>query len=282
MSEPATEEGAGLVSRELRQRYAEEGYMVLESVIPDDTLRMLREECSYFPGYMDARFDAGLVAAGALSFRGKRYFVNNLYRYSSRTWQFLFGDLMAQVCRATIGDEAYLFNEQWVVKGGEQGMNFAWHQDSGYVKAVDAGTSHQPCLTCWCTLDDVDESNGTVHLLPHSRGGTAGRIISHERDLETKDLIGYAGDDPGIAIKAPAGSVVAFSSYNLHCSGANSTERMRRVYLPQYVAAPLTHSRTGERFNLAVPFLNKGRNVYENAADTPERWGGVSPPGLAA
>ncbi len=104
---------------------------------------------------MDARFDAGLVAAGALSFRGKRYFVNNLYRYSSRTWRFLFGDLMAEVYRATIDDEAYLFNEQWVVKGGE-------------------------------------------------------------------------------------------------------------------------------RFNLAVSFLENGRNVYDHAADTPECWGGASPPGLAA
>ena len=46
---------------------------------------------------------------------------------------------MAEVCKATIGDNAVLFNEQWVVKGAEQGMNFAWHQDSGYVLAEDPG-----------------------------------------------------------------------------------------------------------------------------------------------
>lgn len=273
---------SGLVSAADRRLYAEEGYMVLEGVIAGDMLQMLREECSYFLGYMDARFDAGLVADGALSFRGKRYFVNNLYRYSSRTWQFIFGDLMAEVCRATLGDEAYLFNEQWVVKGSEQGMDFSWHQDSGYVKFMDSGTVHRPYVTCWCTLDAVDEANGTVYLMPHSRGGTANRIIDHDRDPETNDLVGYAGDDPGIAIEAPAGSVVAFSSYNLHSSGANSTDRMRRVYLPQYAPAPLRHSQTGERFNLAVPFLKEGRNVYDHAADIPERWGGAAPPGQAA
>jgi len=278
MSKPRLER----VSAEQRALYASEGYMVLEGVIPEDMLRMLREECSYFLGYMDARFDAGLVGEGALSFRGKRYFVNNLYRYSSRTWRFIFGDLMAEICRATLGGEACLFNEQWVVKGGEQGMNFSWHQDSGYVKFMDPGTVHQPYLTCWCALDDVDESNGTVHLLPHSRGGTAKSIIDHHRDPETNDLIGYTGDDPGIAIEAPAGSVVAFSSYNLHSSGANTTRKMRRVYLPQYVPAPLHHSRTGERFNLAVPFLKDGQIVYDLAMDTPERWGGAAPPGLAA
>ena len=278
MSKPSPE----LVSAAQRALYANEGYMVLEGVIPEDALRMLREECSYFLGYMDARFDAGLVGEGALSFRGKRYFVNNLYRYSPRTWRFIFGDLMAEVCRATLGEEAYLFNEQWVVKGGEQGMDFCWHQDSGYVKFMDPGTVHPPYVTCWCALDDVDEANGTVHLLPHSRGGTAKRIIDHERDPETNDLIGYTGDDPGIAIEAPAGSVVAFSSYNLHSSGANTTRKMRRVYLPQYAPAPLRHSRTGERFNLAVPFLKDGHIVYDQALDTPERWGGAAPPGLAA
>ena len=269
---------SNLVSATDRQLYAEEGYMVLPGVIPDDMLRMLREECSYFLGYMDACMDHGLVSAEALSRRGSRYFVNNLYRYSARLWQFIYDDLMAEVCRATIGDEAYLFNEQWVVKGAEQGMKFSWHQDSGYVKFMDPGTVHEPYLTCWCTLDPVDESNGTVYLLPHSRAGTKGRIIAHTKDPETNDLIGYTGDDSGIAIEVPEGSIVAFSSYNLHSSGANTTDAMRRVYLPQYAPAPLRHSQTGERFNLAVPFVNQGRNIYDRGTDTPENWGGLAPP----
>lgn len=273
---------AGIVPDEAGQLYAEEGYMVLEGVVPKDVLRMLREECSYFLGYMDARIDAGLVANEALTFRGKRYFVNNRYRFSQRLWRYVYGDLMAAVCRATLGDEAYLFNEQWVVKGAEQGMKFSWHQDSGYVKFMDPETVHEPYLTCWCALDDVDETNGTVYLLPHSRAGTKGRIITHSKDAVSHDLIGYAGDDPGVALDVPAGSIVAFSSYNLHRSGANTTGQMRRVYLTQYVPAPVFHSQTGERFNLAVEFLKGGRNVYDHGMDTPERWGGTAPPALVA
>ncbi|MDE0662154.1 MAG: phytanoyl-CoA dioxygenase family protein [Gammaproteobacteria bacterium] len=273
---------AGLVSDEDRQLYADEGYMVLKGVVPEDMLRMLREECSYFLGYMDARIDAGLVASEALTFRGKRYFVNNRYRFSERLWRYVYGDLMADVCGATLGDDAYLFNEQWVVKGAEQGMRFSWHQDSGYVKFMDPETVHEPYLTCWCALDDVDETNGTVYLLPHSRAGTKGRIITHTRDAVSHDLVGYTGDDPGVALDVPAGSIVAFSSYNLHRSGANTTRDMRRVYLTQYVSAPVFHSQTGERFNLAVEFLKGGRNVYDHAMDTPERWGGTAPPALVA
>ncbi len=146
---------------------------------------------------------------------------------------------MAEVARATVGDEAYLFHEQWVVKGAEQGMKFAWHQDSGYVKWYDPKTNHKPYVTCWCTLDDVSEENGTVYLLPHSRGGTRGTIIDHFKEEGTNDLIGYTGSDPGDAIIVPAGSIVAFDSMVFHRCGPNKTENMRRIYLPQYSAAPI-------------------------------------------
>ena len=58
--------------------------------------------------------DAGLVGEGALSVRRNRYFVNSLYRYSDRLHEFLFSDLMANICGATVGDDTILFNEQWV------------------------------------------------------------------------------------------------------------------------------------------------------------------------
>ena len=270
------------IPEDQKKLFADEGYMILEAVIPDDMLQMLREECSYFIGYMDAKMDAGQLAAGALSSRGNRYFVNDMYRYSNRLWQFIFSDLMADVCRATIGDEAYLFHEQWVVKGAEQGMKFSWHQDSGYVKAYDPDTTHKPYVTCWCTLDDVNEANGTVYLLPHSLGGTKGNIITHTKDPDSNDLIGYTGDEKGLTIEVPAGSIVCFSSYNLHSSGSNTTDKMRRVFLPQYSPAPISNTQTGEQMNLAVPFVRNGNNIYDHGTDTSENWGGSPPPSLAA
>lgn len=65
---------------------------------------------------------------------------------------------MAEVAQAALGPDVYLFHEQWVVKGAEQGMQFAWHQDSGYVKWGDTQTKHQPYLTCWCTLSQFAAS----------------------------------------------------------------------------------------------------------------------------
>lgn len=266
------------VSSDAKQRFDDTGIMVLAGVIPADDVTMLREECAYFLGYADARMDLEGRPFNPITVRGRRYFVNGLHRYSDRLWRFLFGDVMADVCRATLGDDAVLFNEQWVVKGADEGMAFSWHQDSGYVKARDPETTHPPYLTCWCTLDDVSVVNGTVHVLGLDEGGTRDTIVTHGHDRETNDLIGYTGDLAGTAIEAPAGSVIAFSSYNLHRSGTNSTDAMRRVYLAQYAAAPIVHSRTGEQFNLAVPFLRDGEVVYDRAGDTAANWGGIDAP----
>lgn len=263
----------GLITPEHAELYRTEGYMILERVIPDEMLAMLREECSYFLGYHDGQMDLRGDKSQGITHRGSRYFISNKYRLSHRMWRFIYSDLMAQVTQAALGPNVFLFHEQWVVKGPEKGMSFSWHQDSGYVKSGDKMTTHRPYLTCWCTLDDVNEENGTVYLLPHSRGGTSSTIFDHVRDETSKDLVGYTGSDPGIPIIAPAGSVVAFTSYNFHRSGMNSSPRMRRVYLPQYSAEPILRTSDDGYWGMAVPFVRDGQVVYNRANDTQENFG---------
>ncbi len=251
-----------------REQFREEGFCVLKEVIDTETLTMLREECSYFQGYIDALMDERSITTMGITHRDKRYFVSNRYHQSRRLRHFLFGKLMADVTRRLLGNEVYLFNEQWVVKAAEQGMKFSWHQDSGYVKFRDPATQHRPYLTCWCALDDVDESNGTAYVLPHSRGETRETIYEHTHEEGTNDLLGYTGSDPGEPVIAPAGSIATFTSYNLHRSGTNNTNHMRRVYLAQYSGEELRGS-DGGLWAMAVPFLADGKIIYSADQDTP-------------
>src|SRR5829696_10102378 len=172
-----------------------------------------------------------------------------------RVREFLFSELMAEVVRAALGESAYLFNEQYVVKAAEKGLKFGWHQDSGFV-----GYPHRPYLSCWCAIDDVTVENGTVYLLPYSRAGTR-EVVEHVKDEETNDLVGYFGDDPGDPVVARAGSIACFSSVCFHRSGANETDQPRRVYLAQYSAEPIMTEDGSRVRHLAKPFLEGGKRV---------------------
>ena len=174
--------------------------------------------------------------------------------------EFLFGELMADVCRATLGENAFLFHEQYVVKFAEVGTKFGWHQDSGYV-----GHYHRPYLSCWCALDDMSIENGTVSVLPYSAiGMTPDDLYDHEIEMGSNDKIGYQGDNPGVPALVPAGSIVVFSSRTFHRSGPNRTSRIRRCYLAQYSAEPIHESR-GDGFVGAGDPHSQGRRAVRSA-----------------
>lgn len=240
-----------------KEQYRQEGYFILESVMTDEQLEGLRAECQRYIDAYDAEMEAKGVDVIGINHYKKRYFISDRGQESPIITSFIFSDLMAEVCRATLGDDAYLFNEQYVVKAAEVGMKFGWHQDSGYV-----GHYHRPYLSCWCALDDMTVENGTVYVLPYSRAGMQpDDLITHTVEEGTNDKVGYHGDDPGIPAIVPAGSVVVFSSRTFHRSGTNTSRHMRRSYLAQYSAEPIMSADGSALWRRAVPFLKGGQVV---------------------
>jgi hypothetical protein len=240
-----------------KQQFRDEGFFLLERALSDEQLQILRDECARFIDLIHADLDrlGTDKDPGGFNQRGKRYFIGNRYQEGQRLHEVLFCDLMAAICRATIGPNAYLFVEQYVLKCAEVGQKFAWHQDSGYV-----GHEHRPYVSCWCALDDMSEANGTVYMLPYSRAGVR-RRVDHRKEEGSNDMVGYFGDDPGDPVICPAGSIAVFSSVCFHRSGTNTTQNMRRVYLAQYSPEPIM-SADGSRFwNKAEPFLRDGQRV---------------------
>jgi ectoine hydroxylase-related dioxygenase (phytanoyl-CoA dioxygenase family) len=242
-----------VVTEEHMRQYKEEGYFILEQVIPDEHLELLRNECQHYIDELDAEMDRQSVDKIGINHKGKRYFIPGFGKdRNPRLAEFLFSSLMQKVCNATLGPTPYLFLDQYVVKAAEKGMKFGWHQDSGYI-----GHPHPPYLTCWCTLDDVTEENGTVYLLPYSRAGSR-ELVPHVKDPETNDKVGYFGDDPGVPVIIPAGSIACFSSTVFHRSGFNATNYMRRIYLAQYTAEPLLKKDGSGPWFMAEPFSHNG------------------------
>lgn len=239
-------------------QFEERGYAVFEGVLAGDALALLRSECDAFVAREDARMNAAGVDTIGISHRGKRYFANECQRVVPALRSVLFSEAMADICRATIGDTAYFFFDQYVVKGPEGGLPFSWHQDSGYVVGNGGPPDHAPYLTCWCPLDDATEENGTVRLIPGShRDG----ILPHNRQPGTNDLVGAPAETEGLIVEAKAGDVVAFSSLTLHATGANRSDRPRRVYLAQYTPEAMLNPNTRQLRRNAIPLVQGGEQV---------------------
>lgn len=245
-----------------REQFVRDGYAVFERVLEGTILEMLREECARFVTREDARLDELKTDVDGITHRGQRYFAGECQRVQPRLRSMLFSEAMMEICRATLGPDCYFFYDQFVVKGADGGLPFSWHQDSGYLLTNGGPPDHKPYLTCWCPLDDASARNGTVRVLPFSQMPESREcILPHTRQSGTNDLVGYAGDTPGVVVEVPAGSVVAFSSRLLHATGANKTSKIRRVYLAQYSPEVILHPGTRRLRRDAIPLLEGGRQV---------------------
>jgi ectoine hydroxylase-related dioxygenase (phytanoyl-CoA dioxygenase family) len=240
------------------RQFQEDGYAVFDNLLSGELLDLLRGCCDEFVSREDARMDAAGTDTLGITHRNRRYFANECQREQPQLRQMLFSEAMANVCRATLGDTAYFFFDQYVVKGPEGGLPFSWHQDSGYVVGNGGPAGHLPYLTCWCPLDDTTIANGTVRVVPgsHRRG-----VLPHKRQQGSNDFAIDVNEDEAVALEVPAGSVVAFSSRMLHATGANQTDRPRRIYLAQYTPEVILNPGTLQLRRNAIPLIQEGRQV---------------------
>jgi ectoine hydroxylase-related dioxygenase (phytanoyl-CoA dioxygenase family) len=249
-----TRTDAAMITDDMIRQYRDDGYFVLEGVIGGEDLELLRSAAEFSIERADAAMDAAGVDRLGINARGKRYFSHMVYQERPELRQFIFGPIMEEICRRVLGDNAYLFWEQYVIKAADPDTTFAWHQDSGYVHE-----DHDPYLTCWIALDDVNEENGSVYLLPYSRSGI--RSYIRHVAIDSGDKVCYFGSDPGMPVIVPAGSIVCFSSTVIHRSGANLTDKMRRVYLLQYSDSVIMDRAGQQPWGSFEAFLADGKVV---------------------
>jgi ectoine hydroxylase-related dioxygenase (phytanoyl-CoA dioxygenase family) len=246
------------ITKDHERGYAEEGYFVLEKVIPEEELALLRAEAEDAVAWQDRMIREGGPVQD-ITHGGRRYFIPFRSRERASLRTFLFGRLMEELCLATIGDTAYLLCEMFVVKPPSVGLPFGWHQDSGYLSYYGYGR-YPPYVTIWCALDDMTEHNGTLYVIPFSEGGSRD-VRAHHLEGGTQDKVSDFGPHPGNPVAVPAGSVVVLSSLLPHRSSPNTSPGSRAAYLCQYSPVPVLLDDGSGPILMADPFLHDGRRV---------------------
>lgn len=109
--------------------------------------------------------------------------------------------------------------------------NIGWHQDYQYWQCTDPPS----LLTAWIALDDVDEENGCMQVVPEShKCGLLSDGNFHEHDLERlKHRFEERMGMPFVTHKCImlAGSVSFHHCLTIHGSGINRSEHSRRSHV---------------------------------------------------
>ncbi len=233
-----------MLAENLHRTFRKQGYVIVRDFLTGNELDGLRDAGDQLLSEDPPEVGEGIhdIERGA-----DRRFLRHRHLDFPQMQAVLFSPKMRELTRTLLDGDSYLFNEQYVVKGPRTGASFAWHQDGAYV-----GFDHAPYLTLWMALDDTTVENGCVYILPRDLDENAG-LDPHEWDEDGKELVGYTGEDPGLPMTCPAGTLVAFSSTTLHRSGPNVTDRNRRGYLGQYTSEPLIDPATGAPKRFATP-----------------------------
>jgi ectoine hydroxylase-related dioxygenase (phytanoyl-CoA dioxygenase family) len=159
---------------------------------------------------------------------------------------------IGKVVLALLGENARLFNDQYVVKpparsdGALRASCFEWHHDSQWCDD-DGKTVYAPYLSAWVALDDVNEENGTLRFLPYPTVAGEQSSASHRERAQhypahstlPSPLSDDIDDIHSKLLTVRAGSVVFFSDAVLHCSGPNISETIRRAWMPQFSSGPI-------------------------------------------
>jgi len=168
--------------------------------------------------------------------------------------------------RPLLGDRIFLLNEQYIVKPSfSSESKFNYHQDSEYINGNEV-----PYVSCWISLDDTTEENGTLYFIPYPNQDT--RLPVHIQSVEeytnhhNTAAASYQGklyyeqhmednldNEIEIPLLVSAGSMIIISSKVLHRSSANISNARRRAFMPQYSSFPIYYPQPKQLVAFAVP-----------------------------
>ena len=231
--------------------FKSKGYLVLEDFVSSGVLLALQESLDSI--FYEIDNDSNKLKQsydnkhyGDISKDGRK-FLKNQSRYYPVIQRYLKSKPIKEVVTKLLDGEAFIFNEQFVIKEPRTPSSFNWHQDSGYINFA-----HKPYLTTWLALDDTHSLNGPLSIIPTNLE-TEAKVLTHQWSDKSKDLFIEIDEAKVKTLHVAAGSLVVFSSLTPHSSGSNQSSSTRSAYLAQYSSEPIIDPNTGLNRNQAIP-----------------------------
>jgi ectoine hydroxylase-related dioxygenase (phytanoyl-CoA dioxygenase family) len=192
-------------------RYHEDGYVIPEYRLPEETLQDIRADYDrLLTRHPEFRDYCPMLLRYDLSFLNYARDPNIL-------------DMVAQV----IGPDIILWNSSFFAKPAVNGKKTPWHQDGEYWPL-------RPLATCtvWLAIDEATVENGCLKFMPGSHKRKELRPHRTNKDpnftLHQELLESEYDDDKAVPLELEAGQMSLHDVYLLHGSEANDSGKPRR------------------------------------------------------
>ena len=192
-------------------RYHEDGYVIPEYRLPEETLQDIRADYDrLLTRHPEFRDYCPMLLRYDLSFLNYARDPNIL-------------DMVAQV----IGPDIILLNSSFFAKPAVNGNKTPWNQDGEYWPL-------RPLATCtvWLAIDEATVENGCLKFMPGSHKRKELRPHRTNKDpnftLHQELLESEYDDDKAVPLELEAGQMSLHDVYLLHGSEANDSGKPRR------------------------------------------------------
>ena len=126
--------------------FKSQGYLIFEDFVSSEVLSELKESLNCIFDEIDN--DSNRLKQsydnkhyGDISKEGRK-FLKNQSRYYPSIQRYLKSKSIKEIVTKLLDGDAFIFNEQFVIKEPNTPSSFNWHQDSGYINF-----DHKPYLT---------------------------------------------------------------------------------------------------------------------------------------
>lgn len=214
-----------------KQHFDGNGYVVVKGIFSPEEVAHYREHFmtlrkhGTYPGDMagvDTRSNDPL----------KRYpRMIHMHRWDDVSFQWMIDKRLNDCLTGLLGREPYAVQTMMYFKpGGARGQ--ALHQDNFYLRA-QPGT----CMAAWMALDDCDEANGCLQVVPGSHEWPLLCTTKADTSLSFTDVTVPIPEGQDVnPIIMGAGDVLFFNGAVVHGSFPNVTkDRFRRALIAHYI-----------------------------------------------
>jgi len=217
-------------------KYHDDGYVVVEGVLSPEKLNELR-----------AQTDAIIAGASGVSQNNDLYDLEDSHRPDNPRvrrikepynhvpyfWDLCRDPDITDIVAQLIGPDIRVYGGKMNIKAASYGAPVEWHQDWAFYPHTN-----DDVLATGILLDDCDESNGPLLMVP---GSHKGPVYDHHSDgcfCGAFDPTSIGLDVSGAhKLTAPAGSMTIHHVRAVHGSALNTGNRQRRLLLTEYAAA---------------------------------------------